>query len=418
MGDGLGRPMKTLPTTQDQDAIRFDATLAFERPKARSSFFASVWYGLKTRLSQFWSATDFSNDDVQRYARSLMLEETRRGVILMAGLSFTIQLAALLLYLRLGLDGSFLYTYSLLALLSFHTIFSTRFVSDMRPLYMLGAVLLVITGVAIMAVAHQTGGLNAGLMASVVLIFMVIPLVPWGLRETLFVVALTYLVFTLSAVSVDGRFPPETLWTLQFLVIASATIATLTVMRNTRLRRADIEARYDLEQARGALELLSTRDPLTQAWNRRYLQSNFVAIAQDARRNEQTLYLAVLDVDAFKPLNDTFGHHHGDDVLKRLVQVLVENLPGTAHVIRLGGDEFAVLDSSASFPEAIERCLHHLKTDPKLLAVSRTPVEVSVGFASVAPNETADLDTLYRDADSRLYEAKLALGGRHSKIET
>lgn len=409
--------MRTIATSKD-DNVRFDATLAFERPQARSSMFTSAWRGLTARTSQFWSATDFSNDDVQRYARSLMLEETRRGVILMAGLSFSIQLAALLLYLRLGLDGSFLYTYSLLALLSFHTIFSTRFVNDMRPLYMLGAVLLVITGVAIMAVAHQTGGLNAGLMASVVLIFMVIPLVPWGLRETLFVVVLTYLVFTLSAVSVDGRFPPETLWTLQFLVIASATIATLTVMRNTRLRRADIEARYNLERARGALELLSTRDPLTQAWNRRYLQNNFVAIAREARENELVLYLAVLDVDAFKPLNDTFGHHHGDDVLKRLVRILVDNLPGTAHVIRLGGDEFAVLDSSPNFPDALERCLHHLRTDPKLLAVSDSPVGVSVGFASVGPGETADLDALYRAADGRLYETKLRRGGRDAKTET
>lgn len=404
--------MNTQSPTKFDEVRRFDATLAFEAPVAEPSRLKSLLARLLSQVGNFWSATEFANDDVQRYARSLMLEETRRGVILMAGLSFAIQLAALLLYLRLGLDGSFLYTYSLLALLSFHTIFSTRFINDMRPLYLLGAVLLIITGVAIMAVAHQTGGLNAGLMASVVLIFMVVPLVPWGLRETLFVVVLTYLVFTLSAVSVDGRFPSETLWTLQFLVLASATIATLTVMRNTRLRRADIEARYDLERARGALELLSTRDPLTQAWNRRYLQNNFVAIARDARRDGLRLHLAVLDVDAFKPLNDTFGHHHGDDVLKRLVRILVENLPGTAHVIRLGGDEFTVLDSSVGFPEAIERCLHHLKTDPKLLAVSRSPVGVSVGFASAAPDETADLDTLYRDADARLYEVKLARGGR------
>jgi len=292
--------------------------------------------------------------------------------------------------------------------LSLHVVVSSRFVTDMSSLHLLGTILLVVTGVAIMAVAHQTGSMNAGLMTSVVLLFMVMPLTPWGLREAFIIVGLTYVIFTVSALSVEGRFEPETLWTLQFLILAAATIATLTIMRNTAVRRDDIRARYELENARRELQLISTRDPLTTAWNRRYLQQNFVAIARTAREEGKTLQLALMDVDAFKQLNDGHGHHHGDDILRRLVRVLIDNLPGTAHVLRLGGDEFAVLDTASDFEAAIARCLQHLETDPRLLAVGGEPVRVSVGFAAVAPNETADLDQLYQAADARLYAQKTA----------
>jgi diguanylate cyclase (GGDEF)-like protein len=237
---------------------------------------------------------------------------------------------------------------------------------------------------------------------------MVMPLTPWGLREAFTVAGLTYLVFTFSALSVEGRFETETLWTLQFLILASATIAMFLIMRNTAVRRDDIRARYDLESAQRKLELMSTRDPLTGAWNRRYLEQNFVPIARTARTERKILHLALLDVDAFKQLNDSHGHQHGDHILRRLVQVLIDNLPGTAHVLRLGGDEFAILDSVEDFEAQIHRCLQHLETDPRIIQVCGEPVRVSVGFASVRPDQTADLDALYSVADAALYAEKAA----------
>ena len=398
-----------------KDAPQFTATLMMEAAPARLSLWRRALHRFLEVVNNVWSTTAFEDREMEEYAERLMLEETRRGIVVMAALSLFTQLAALALYFRLGMDSSFLYTYGLLALLSFHIAFSTRFVTELNSLHLLGAILLVVTGVAIMAVAHRTGALNAGLMTSVVLLFMVMPLTPWGLREAFIVVGLTYVVFTVSSLSVEGRFETETLWTLQFLVLASATIATLTIMRNTTVRRDDIRARYDLESARRELELLSTRDPMTQAWNRRYLEQNFVLIARQAREEGKDLSLAVLDVDGFKPLNDTYGHQHGDDVLRRLAAMLMDNLSGTAHVIRLGGDEFAVLETSANFEKALSRCLEHLATDPKLLAVSGLPVRVSVGFATVRAGQTADLDALYRAADARLYAEKSARkqrGGR------
>ena len=359
-------------------------------------------------LRGVWSTTQFPEAEVTEYAERMMLEETRKGVMLMAVLSLLTQVAALALYQKLGIQESNLYTYALLSLLSFHVVMSARWISDTRALNLLGTVLLVITGVAIMGIAHRSGTFNVSLLSSVVLLFMVIPLVPWGLREACLVVALICLTLIGSSLSVGGRFQAETLWTLQFLIVASAVTATLVLVRNTVVRKDDIRARYDLERAHRDLQLLSTRDPLTGAWNRRYLEQNFSAIAQRARDEGKFLYLALLDVDTFKQLNDSHGHHHGDEILRRLVNVLRDNLFDTAHVLRLGGDEFAVLDTSENFEKAVWRCLGLLETDPELLAINAAPVRVSTGFAKVGPSERADLDRLYRVADEALYKKKEA----------
>jgi len=387
---------------------QFRATLIMDSLPRKESLIKAAWRRVCDFAAGVWSTTSFEDSKVTEYAQELMLEETRRGIMAMAALSALTQLAAMLLHYRLGADGNFFYTYGLLAALSLHIVISSRFVNEITSLHLLGTILLVITGVAIMAIAHRTGSVNAAMLASVVLLFMVMPIAPWGLREAVVVVGLIYLVFTASSISIYGKFEPEMLWTLQFLMLASAIIATLTIMRNAAVRRDDIRSRYDLESARRRLQLISTRDALTGAWNRRYVEQNFVSIAREARERGDTLHLAVMDVDAFKLINDTHGHHHGDAILCRLVDVLTGNLTGTAHVIRLGGDEFAVLDTARDFESAVERCLNHLATDPRLLDIAGEPVEVSAGFSSVGPDETADLDTMYRTADAALYEQKRA----------
>jgi len=395
------------PTDPHSITTNFRATLVMDSLPEEPSGWRAMWRRVRSVLSNAWSMTHFGEPEVNVYAERMMLQETRRGIVMMAILSLLTQVAAIVLYQRLGAHTSFLYTYGLLALLSLHVVVSARFVDDMRALNLLGTILLIVTGVAIMTIAHRSGTINAGLMASIVLLFMVMPLVPWGLREACTIVVLTYLMFTLSSLSVGGRFETETLWTLQFLILASATTAMLIIVRNAMVRKDDIRARYDLEDAHRELQLISTRDPLTGAWNRRYLDQNFYAIARTARREGKTLQLALLDVDSFKYLNDTFGHHHGDEILRRLANIFMEHLPGNAHLLRLGGDEFAVLHSGPNFQELIGRCLKHLETDPRLLDVENgQPVLVSVGFAGLADDEWKDLEALYKRADANLYAMK------------
>jgi diguanylate cyclase (GGDEF)-like protein len=358
-------------------------------------------------LSNVWSSTHFDESSVTGYAEELMLVETRKGITMMALLSLVIQISSIVLYQKMGLHGAFLYTYGLLALLSIHIIASVRYVADLSALNLLGMILLVITGVAIMTIAHRTGSLNAGLMSSIVLLFMVMPLVPWGVREASIIVGLTYTTFTLSIISVEGRFDSESMWTVQFLILAAATTAMLVIGRNTGVRKGEIRTRYDLEGAHRELQLISTRDPLTGAWNRRFIEQNFDEYAKRCYEDETQVQLALMDIDKFKYFNDTFGHHHGDVILQHLANVFIEMLPGNTHLIRLGGDEFAIVYRGEDFKRLVSRCLNHLFTDPVLLHVSNgEPVTVAVGFAAGSLDKIADMTELYKEADNALYEAK------------
>lgn len=258
-------------------------TSSIDDPVDSVASWDSLSNGVWNLLRTVWSSTRFEDPTITRYAERLMVTETRKGLTVMAVLSLVIQVAAIVLYQRIGVHGSFLYTYGLLALLSIHVIASARFVTDLSALNLLGMILLIITGVAIMTIAHRSGSLNAALMSSIVLLFMVMPIVPWGLREAAIIVGLTYLTFTLSFLSVEGRFDAESLWTVQFLILAAATTAMLTIGRNNLVRKGDIRTRYDLEDAHRELQLISTRDPLTGAWNRRFIEQYFDDYARDRK---------------------------------------------------------------------------------------------------------------------------------------
>ncbi len=386
---------------------KLERTGVFDFPAEQASLSASVWRDLLKILSHVWSSTGFTDERLTQYAETLMLEETRRGIRSMALLSLAIQITAVFLYQKLGMHGSFLYTYGLLAALSIHVVVSVRFVQDIRALNLLGTILLVITGIAIMTIAHRTGTMNAGLVSSIVMLFMVMPIVPWGLREALTVVGLTYVTFTFSFLSVEGRFASDTLWTVQFLIFASATTAVLTIVRNTVVRKDDIRVRFELEDAHRELQLISTRDPLTGAWNRRYVDLNFADFAARNHAQRQAVRLTLLDIDRFKHFNDSYGHHHGDMILQHLAKVFVDSLPGSAYIVRLGGDEFAILSAGDSIDRLIDRCLNHLATDPMILENSDgESVTVSKGSAIATLDTVANFTALYKEADAALYDAK------------
>src|SRR3954449_2262661 len=100
-----------------------------------------------------------------------------------------------------------------------------------------------------------------------------------------------------------------------------------------RLRREHAEAR---EQSR--------RDSLTASYNRRYLDERLVAMLADpASRGVAGISVALVDVDHFKQVNDTYGHQFGDRVLQRIVDVLAGSLPPQAFCARYGGEEFAMV---------------------------------------------------------------------------
>jgi diguanylate cyclase (GGDEF)-like protein len=209
-----------------------------------------------------------------------------------------------------------------------------------------------------------------------------------------------YAIFTGSSVSVGGRFPPETLWTLQFLMVSAAVISLALVAYAIVIRKGHLEARFKLSAANEQLARASLQDALTGAWNRRFLDQHFDEIAARYRAEGHGCVLAIADVDRFKQLNDSRGHAFGDRVLRDVVHAIRAELDDDEYVVRVGGDEFIVLLRDNAARARLERMCR---------AVSGA--SLSIGSARIAPADRAPaLGRLYECADKSLYQAKA--GGR------
>ena len=364
-----------------------------------------------TRLSNLWSLTRFDGAELSDYAESIMFQDTRKGIIILGLVSMFLLIAAALVYAFLDYDTIYIYSCAVLATLAFHVSVSARSVHETRTLYLLGMTLLVVNGVAFVLLAHHAGSFNSALFASVILLFLLMPLVPWGLREAIVIIVLVYAVFTLSTLSVQGRFDQETLLMLQFAMIAAGGTTLTVISRSILVRRDDIQARFELVKAHDHMAMLSLKDPLTGAWNRRFMEEKYAEIKADYQQSGCGLQMALIDIDDFKVLNDNQGHFYGDLVLRRLVANYQALFSGKEHLIRMGGDEFLLLMPDDVSLELIEQGAAALRSDPQLFSASAdTQAHISVGLLSIPVNAEVSLQDAYRAADKMLYQAKAAKG--------
>jgi diguanylate cyclase (GGDEF)-like protein len=358
-------------------------------------------------IAQLWSTTRFRARELSAYAEKLMVEETRRGVMAMSFLFLLLLFGAVMVSSELALQRSFAYTSAALAALSAHVYFAARNVTAISSLHALGMTLLIISGSSFVLLAHQNGAFGAAIFGSIVLLFMVIPLVPWGLREASIVTLLIYGLVSLSTWSVANRFSAETLWTLQLFMLAAGVVSLTLVARGTRVRKADIRARYQLETARGEMELLSFQDPLTKAWNRRFLEAEFQGFVDAVRKSGRGICFALLDIDRFKQLNDTHGHVFGDQVLQRVTAGFQAAAGDNGFVVRTGGDEFTLLLDTEEPEAVIEDAANRILASGAAGDGGAGPqVSLSIGLLAVPPQVPITLDQAYRTADVALYRAK------------
>ncbi|MDJ0880787.1 MAG: GGDEF domain-containing protein [Gammaproteobacteria bacterium] len=361
----------------------------------------------KKMLNELWSLTQFQRVELSDYADTLVLNDIRKGIIILCWVLFLLLACSSALYTILGYERIYVYSSAILALLSLHMSVSVRVINKTKELYLLATTMLVIHGVAMVLLAHQSGGFNAALFASVILLFLVMPLVPWGVREALVIVILVYGIFTFSTLSVSGRFDVETLWILQFVILGASLTTMVVIARNVIIRRNDIKMRYELEQAHDRMEMLSLKDPLTGAWNRRWLDQNFNKIVSQYLEEKLPIYFAIIDINDFKPINDNYGHDYGDLVLKKLSKHFFQAFAGNEHLIRMGGDEFAVLMATEEPKKLLQTTAEELRTDPELFSASReTQTHLSIGVIRLNKEMTVNLDMVYRKADELMYKAK------------
>lgn len=152
----------------------------------------------------------------------------------------------------------------------------------------------------------------------------------------------------------------------------------------------------------------ATHDALTELPNRTLLHQQ-IQQAIEERQGKAQMALLIIDLDRFKEINDTLGHHAGDRLLRQLGPRLAEemqNLPGI--IARLGGDEFAIfLSSIADAEQAAEvarRILAAIR-QPFIIEGFHTEISASIGIA-LCPDQASDVSTLMRYADVAMYRAK------------
>lgn len=162
---------------------------------------------------------------------------------------------------------------------------------------------------------------------------------------------------------------------------------------------------------RAELVAKSVRDPLTDLFNRRYLEETLMREIDRARRKKSALTVAMTDLDHFKRLNDTWGHEAGDQVLRRFADLLRAHFRTQDVLCRYGGEEFALIFPDCSTEQARSRAeglLEALRaTTIPYGAETICRVTASIGIAGY-PRQGATPEELLRQADHALYEAKRA----------
>jgi diguanylate cyclase (GGDEF)-like protein len=156
-----------------------------------------------------------------------------------------------------------------------------------------------------------------------------------------------------------------------------------------------------------AKELLAQTDELTGLYNRRCLFSQFTALVEQGRRAQTGLALVLMDLDGFKPINDTWGHAAGDAVLRRAGAVLRESVRARDLPCRIGGDELAVVLVGVDADQARGRARElHAALTRTTVRLPETVLTLRASVGGDAFREGDDVEALLARADQSLYLAK------------
>jgi diguanylate cyclase (GGDEF)-like protein len=196
---------------------------------------------------------------------------------------------------------------------------------------------------------------------------------------------------------------------------AAADVQTLTDLAAMAQRELLSDRLTDAHTALTAKLSIARReammDPLTRLWNRRGASVLLKSAFTTADEHGTSLSLALLDLDNFKRINDTYGHQVGDEVLRKVASRLVSSVRGGDAVCRLGGDEFLVLmaDTDASSASRVAERIRCAVTDtPIPTRDGSITATVSVGIRARQPHDATPIEAVLDFADQALLQSKAA----------
>lgn len=171
-----------------------------------------------------------------------------------------------------------------------------------------------------------------------------------------------------------------------------------------------------LDRSRELMELneefkkLSITDSLTGLFNRRYFEETLAREIDLAKRHGDIISVLVLDIDKFKNVNDTYGHMHGDNVIKMIAIIMKERLRDSDVLSRFGGEEFVIVCRNTSRDNSIYLAEELRKTVEQQVTCSgkdEIKVTISIGIVTVDKGNIGDYaDNMFKFADIALYHSK------------
>lgn len=190
-------------------------------------------------------------------------------------------------------------------------------------------------------------------------------------------------------------------------LVASFVVCCFLVYAGAAIIREIDRGRWDLIASEERIREIAHFDPLTGLPNRILLKDRMTKALSDAARNHDPLAILFLDLDRFKSINDSMGHHVGDEVLRAVAARLAKSLRDVDTVARLGGDEFVILlprtdaQGAAEVAEKIREAIGQ----PFLIEGQELTATPSIGI-SICPDDALEMDTLIKNADTAMYRAK------------
>ncbi len=172
--------------------------------------------------------------------------------------------------------------------------------------------------------------------------------------------------------------------------------------------QAESQARKEIETLYQEVERLSHIDPLTELSNRRSFSTEALRLFQLAIRNQNKLSCAMLDIDFFKRVNDTYGHDFGDKVLVAVAKACQKQIRKTDLLARFGGEEFCFLfpetdlNGAALVAEKIRHAISKLEFHS---GKNRFSVTVSIGVSKLLDSNDK-MESMLKRSDDSLYNAK------------
>ena len=183
------------------------------------------------------------------------------------------------------------------------------------------------------------------------------------------------------------------------------------LMARIRAGKRIVDLQKELLETNKRLELLSITDGLTALYNHRYFQDELARAFEESARYGRPLSLAIVDLDFFKKVNDSYGHAVGDEVLKGVSKIFQESSRSTDLTARYGGEEFAVMMPETDVNDAIafaEKIRRLVESTPIQTQAGPVNVTVSIGVATVPHPKIHAAKELVVAADNALYRAKHA----------